>query len=282
MEGILDCSPTLKKFFPLFTVQHLFSLSIDGTEGEYGVSEEGGEDREEPKEETIHGRHQQVSIFRLRRHDGVEHGVDDQVGILEAHLARWHKVLVGQLDVLTVEYFLFLIVQFLPNIKTALHPHDVGGLAKVTRLDDADLREGESQSYRWKFCFRTGSFQGLNQFPHLHSKAGHFNPEAVCERLQASLRHAVGSHIQAGEEGEDAGGVDHPTFGGTDQRQKCDGGPDAAEQVDVHHVLEIFDRAPLDLGPVGDSSVVYDGPQAWQGGEKSHHELSFCETSSNK
>lgn len=52
------------------------------------------------------------------------------------------------------------------------------------------------------------------------------------------------------------------TFGGTNQRQEGDGGPDGAEQVDVDHVAEIFNGAPFDLGPVGDSSVVYDRPQA--------------------
>lgn len=52
------------------------------------------------------------------------------------------------------------------------------------------------------------------------------------------------------------------TFGGADQRQKCNRGPDAAEKVDVDHVAEIFDGAPFDLGPVGDSGVVHNRPQA--------------------
>lgn len=52
------------------------------------------------------------------------------------------------------------------------------------------------------------------------------------------------------------------TFGGADQRQKCNRGPDAAKQVDVDHVAEIFNGAPFDLGPVGDSSVVHNCPQA--------------------
>lgn len=121
---------------------------------------------------------------------------------------------------------------------------------------------------------------------HLDAEAGHLHPKAVGEGLQASLGDAVGSHVQAGEEGEDAGGVDHPTcntqghaengprgrrrrlegspltFGGADQRQEGDGGPDGAVQVDVQHVVEVLDGAPLYLGPVGDSGVVHDGPQS--------------------
>lgn len=104
---------------------------------------------------------------------------------------------------------------------------------------------------------------------HLHTEAGHFHPQTVRERLQSSLGDAVRSHVQAVEEGEDAGGVDHPTcwsehgssqregenagtrelsagltFAGSDQGQERDGGPDGAEQV------EVLDGAPLDLGPV--------------------------------
>lgn len=65
------------------------------------------------------------------------------------------------------------------------------------------------------------------------------------------------------------------TFGGTNQRQEGDGGPDGAEQVDVDHLVEIFNGAPFDLGPVGDSSVVYDRPQAWKK-YKIHTITRFC------
>lgn len=46
---------------------------------------------------------------------------------------------------------------------------------------------------------------------YLHSKTRHLHPQTVCKSLQASLGHTVGPHVQAGEEGEDAGGVNHPT-----------------------------------------------------------------------
>lgn len=55
--------------------------------------------------------------------------------------------------------------------------------------------------------------QNLNRITsaYLHSKTGHLHPQTVCKSLQASLGHTVGPHVQAGEEGEDAGGVNHPT-----------------------------------------------------------------------
>ena len=67
------------------------------------------------------------------------------------------------------------------------------------------------------------------------------------------------------------------TFSGPDQRQECDGGSDAAKQVDVDHVVEILKRAPLDLGPVGDPGVVHHGPQTWEGrGQRSRLRVSRC------
>lgn len=49
---------------------------------------------------------------------------------------------------------------------------------------------------------------------YLHSKTVHLHPQTVCKGLQAPLGHTVGPHVQTGEEGEDAGGVDHPTCRG--------------------------------------------------------------------
>lgn len=123
----------------LFSVQHVFSFRVHGAEREHGVREHGGEIREELEEEGVHGRGQQVSVFRARGRDGVQHGVDDHVGVLEPALARCRVVLVGQVDVLAVEDLLALLVQFLPNSQTGFNLQDVGGLAEVTRLDDADL-----------------------------------------------------------------------------------------------------------------------------------------------
>lgn len=46
---------------------------------------------------------------------------------------------------------------------------------------------------------------------HLHSKAGHFNPQTIHKCLKSPLGNAVHSHVQAVKEGKDAGGVNHPT-----------------------------------------------------------------------
>lgn len=70
----------------------------------------------------------------------MQHRVDDHVAVLESRIARRHEVFVGQVDVLSVERMLSIFVQLLPNIGTSFHLHDVGGSAKVTRLDDADLK----------------------------------------------------------------------------------------------------------------------------------------------
>lgn len=109
-------------------------------EGKHSVGEDSGHEREEPEEEAVQHGHQQVSEFGLRGRDRVQHGVDHHRGVLEPRLARQHEVLAGQLEVLPVEDLLALLVQFLPDIQARLHPQDVGGLAKVARLDDADLR----------------------------------------------------------------------------------------------------------------------------------------------
>lgn len=45
---------------------------------------------------------------------------------------------------------------------------------------------------------------------YLDSKAGHLHPQAVSKGLQTSLRDAVGGHVEAGEEREDAGSKEHP------------------------------------------------------------------------
>ena len=47
---------------------------------------------------------------------------------------------------------------------------------------------------------------------YLDPEAGHLHPQAVCERLQTPLGDAVGSHVQAVEEGKDAGHEDHPAY----------------------------------------------------------------------
>lgn len=70
----------------------------------------------------------------------MEHRIDDHVAVLESHPACRRKVLVGQLNVLSVKYLFFFIVEFLPNTKAGFHLQDVGGLAEVPRLDDADLK----------------------------------------------------------------------------------------------------------------------------------------------
>lgn len=115
----------------------------------------------------------------------------------------------------------------------------------------------------------------------LDSETGHLQPQTVCEGLQASLGHAVGSHVQAGEKREDAGGENHPTCrstgvneesreeqqehveggkmrscgewstsAGSDQLQEGQRGSDGTKQVDVHHAGEILDGTPLDLRPL--------------------------------
>lgn len=125
-------------------VEHLSSRGVNGAEGKHGVGDGGGQKREQPEEQTVHGGDQQVAVLGPRGHDGVQHGVDDQVGVLESHLARGQEVLVGELDVLLVEDLLPLLVQFVPDVERRLHPQDVGRLAEVPRLDDADLKvEGE-------------------------------------------------------------------------------------------------------------------------------------------
>lgn len=45
---------------------------------------------------------------------------------------------------------------------------------------------------------------------YLDSKAGHLHPQAVSKGLQTSLRDAVGGHVEAGEEREDARSKEHP------------------------------------------------------------------------
>lgn len=40
------------------------------------------------------------------------------------------------------------------------------------------------------------------------------------------------------------------TSAGPDKRQEGEGSPDGTKQVDVKHVLEVLDRAPLNLSPV--------------------------------
>lgn len=45
---------------------------------------------------------------------------------------------------------------------------------------------------------------------YLDSKAGHLHPQAVGKGLQTSLGDAVGGHVEAGKEREDAGGEEHP------------------------------------------------------------------------
>lgn len=79
-------------------------------------------------------------MLGLRRHDGMQHGVDHQVCVLEAQAASRGEVLVGQLDVLPVEDLLLLLVQFFPDVESRFHSHNVGGAAKVPWLDDADLK----------------------------------------------------------------------------------------------------------------------------------------------
>ena len=91
------------------------------------------------EEEPVQHRHQQVPVLGLAGHDGVHHGVDDHRRVLASRPARGQEVLAGHLDVLAVEGLLAFLVQLLPDIQTRLHPDDVGGLAEVTRLDDADL-----------------------------------------------------------------------------------------------------------------------------------------------
>lgn len=94
----------------LFSVKHFFSFSVHGAERKHCVGEDGGEKREELEETPIKRRDQQVSVFRLRGRDGVQHGLDDHVGALEPLPARGHEVLVGQLDVLSVEDLLLFVV----------------------------------------------------------------------------------------------------------------------------------------------------------------------------
>lgn len=51
------------------------------------------------------------------------------------------------------------------------------------------------------------------------------------------------------------------TFCSTHQWQEGHSHPDAPKEVDVHHVAEIFNCAPLDLSPVRDASIVHHCPQ---------------------
>lgn len=101
-------------------MQHLSSCGVNGAERKHGVGEGGGEKREQPEEETVHGGDQQVAVLGPRGHDGVQHGVDD------VDLAHGQEVLVGELDVLLVECLLSFLVEFLPDVEGCLHPQDVG------------------------------------------------------------------------------------------------------------------------------------------------------------
>lgn len=87
----------------------------------------------------------------------MQHGVDDQVGVLEAALTRGQEVLVGELDVLLVEPFLSVVVQFLPDVTGCFQSDDVGGLAEVSGLDDAHLeKKGEERAKKIAFYLNIG------------------------------------------------------------------------------------------------------------------------------
>lgn len=75
----------------------------------------------------------------------MHHRVNHRVGVLESFPARGHEVLVGHLDVLSVEDLLALVIEFLPNVRTSFYLQDVGSLAEITRLDDTDLKEKKSE-----------------------------------------------------------------------------------------------------------------------------------------
>lgn len=50
----------------------------------------------------------------------------------------------GQSDVVLVEDLLLFLVKLVPDVGGCFGRHNVGGPAKVPRLDDAHLQEGSS------------------------------------------------------------------------------------------------------------------------------------------
>lgn len=83
----------------------------------------------------------------------------------------------------------------------------------VSEREESEMRQcEEAVAFSERVC--------ENVSVHLDTEAGHLHPQAVGEGLQASLGDAVGSHVQAGEESEDAGGVDHPTCNTQEHAEK--------------------------------------------------------------
>lgn len=80
---------------------------------------------------------------------------------------------------------------------------DSGG--HETRLAQQSRRKNDT--IKSDMCTTLNRIAGV----YLYSKTRHLHPQTVCKSLQASLGHTVGTHVQACEEGEDAGGVNHPT-----------------------------------------------------------------------